>query len=706
MNKKSFIAKGNSKPGTKSLSMHYGNNVYALLDYHRIAILFDRDYPNTASDRRERSINNLYLMLNIWLNLIRDMRLDYVCVLAWVQEIGLKQTLADCADHRLWLVSGEKQGRPVDWLESCMSQLTLHDYIFLLGYPKRTLIDAIDEQALWNDFKASNKLMSDRCYSPYLASILRSYIDDMIKGYKRDVGKFILPPGATYEGAHSYLEKFRIARKQCRWLREHGVNIPWFPMTGDDEPANCSRYMTVPKNFKTRRGIAPEPVSRQILGYQVDSSVRALLQQDGVDLSDQERNQLAARIGSVISTEGIEACLADPLARKYPRMISEMLAGKRVATIDMSAASDSIRAILVSDILWGDLYDDICTVRTPFVEYVSGKRRESIRSHRWSTMGSTTTFWLESLIFRAIMKMSYDMYSFGLPESDKKLSALDTVYGDDCTIDVDVAPIFIDLLECFGFTVNREKTFVEGSYRESCGKEYIDGQDITTLYYPRGTSRYELPQLVSIQHKLYMYPATNGFIKECIGTICPNITMSEIGSTHDDLWSVAYRRNAKKGSCYGWYNRVFAVIVRRHVSSDTAYQLKDAPRNENVIEESVVAFRGSEAECSAVKAKLSDWSRKKDYQVDIVFLRETLANGFVRQQSEDLCYHTTFSTRWDPVDPAVADECELLMYLLTLGGGIEHVNNSPFTDIRDMIHDRRSLCGKGSFQTMIKPSFD
>lgn len=708
MKQKTFLSsKGRqSNPGVKSLVTRYTDNVYTLLDYHRIELLFDRDYPNTERERRVRSTNNLFVMLNIWLNLVRDSRLDWPVLLAWMQEIGITNTLRACEDHRLYIVSAGRQGQHVDWLDTVLHSLSTDKAIFLLGFPKRTLIDAKDDYEYWQSFKSSNKDMKDRCYSPYLASLLRYYIDNIIAGYKRDESKFILPPGATFEGAHSYLEKFRIVCNQSHWLRNHGVNLPWFPYTGDECPAESSRYLTVPKNFKTRRGIAPEPVSRQVLGYQVDSAMRRLLQSHGVDLSDQERNQFAARIGSAISTEGVEACLTDPLAQKYPLMVEELLNGKRVATIDMSAASDSIRAILVSDIIWGPLYDDIFDVRTNFVTYELQKGFESIRSNRWSTMGSTTTFWLESLVFRAIMMMAYDMYSFGLPESDKRLSALDTVYGDDCTIDIDVAPIFIDLLECFGFSVNREKTFIEGSYRESCGKEYIDGKDVTSLYYPRGTSRYELPQLVALQHKLYSYPTTNGFIKECIGSICPNITTSEVGSTHDDLWSIAYQRTATKGSLYAVYNEDAIVIVQRVVSSDTSYHLKCDLENEEVLTESVVAFRGPITECKKVADHLKKWAGSKGYDILIHKKDPVLTSKVVRAQSEDLCYHTTFSTRWDPLDPTVADECELLMYLLTLGGGIEHVNNSPFTDSRDMIHDRRSLCGKGKFQTMIKPSFD
>jgi hypothetical protein len=55
------------------------------------------------------------------------------------------------------------------------------------------------------------------------------------------------------------------------------------------------------------------------------------------------------------------------------------------------------------------------------------------------------------------------------------------VYGDDIIVPVEFVPSVIDSLELFGAKVNRRKSFWNGSFRESCGKEYYDGSDVSIV---------------------------------------------------------------------------------------------------------------------------------------------------------------------------------------------------------------------------------
>jgi hypothetical protein len=55
------------------------------------------------------------------------------------------------------------------------------------------------------------------------------------------------------------------------------------------------------------------------------------------------------------------------------------------------------------------------------------------------------------------------------------------VYGDDIIIPVDYVRTVVPMLETFGFRVNRDKSFWTGKFRESCGRDYYDGDDVSIV---------------------------------------------------------------------------------------------------------------------------------------------------------------------------------------------------------------------------------
>nr|QDH88333.1 MAG: hypothetical protein H4Bulk474689_000001 [Leviviridae sp.] len=89
-------------------------------------------------------------------------------------------------------------------------------------------------------------------------------------------------------------------------------------------------------------------------------------------------------------------------------------------------------------------------------------------------MGNGFTFELESLIFWALC--SSVVSHLGGSESDV------AVYGDDIVVPVDCVDECVRLLEFCGFTLNMDKSFWRGSFRESCGMHYFKGHDVTPLY--------------------------------------------------------------------------------------------------------------------------------------------------------------------------------------------------------------------------------
>jgi hypothetical protein len=61
-----------------------------------------------------------------------------------------------------------------------------------------------------------------------------------------------------------------------------------------------------------------------------------------------------------------------------------------------------------------------------------------------------------------------------------------TVYGDDIVCPTAWVKEVFTILDSLGFLVNKEKSFVDGPFRESCGKEYLHGVDVTPIYYRCG----------------------------------------------------------------------------------------------------------------------------------------------------------------------------------------------------------------------------
>jgi hypothetical protein len=163
-----------------------------------------------------------------------------------------------------------------------------------------------------------------------------------------------------------------------------------------------------------------------------------------VDLNNQVNNQRFAQSGSIDGS---------------------------LATIDLSAASDSVSTNLVETLLPLAWFQALDLVRSEFVSADPKGDAPAIRLEKFSSMGNGFTFELESLIFWALASACVDLCS------DQRLA----VYGDDIIVPSAVSGTLIALLNYCGFQTNSEKTFVSGPFRESCGKHYFRGVDVTPL---------------------------------------------------------------------------------------------------------------------------------------------------------------------------------------------------------------------------------
>ncbi len=223
------------------------------------------------------------------------------------------------------------------------------------------------------------------------------------------------------------------------------------------------RVVTVPKTQKTPRIIAIEPSTVQFAQQALKEEIYDWISRSRLNrilgFEDQERNQELARLGSIDGS---------------------------LATLDLSEASDRVHWWLVQRMV----------SRFPHLrEYLDATRSRSaeVEGHgviplvKFASMGSALTFPIEAIVFTTLASLGMQEQGRYAIRPTNLVGSL-SVYGDDIIVPVDTVAAVIDWLETFGFKVNRSKSHWSGYFRESCGKEYYRGSDVSVQKF-----RHEFP---------------------------------------------------------------------------------------------------------------------------------------------------------------------------------------------------------------------
>lgn len=205
----------------------------------------------------------------------------------------------------------------------------------------------------------------------------------------------------------------------------------------------------VPKTAMTHRGMAVEPTLNGFLQKGIDEELRSLLRKTGLDLSDQTPNKVLAYFGTVQDFNPY-------------------------ATLDLSSASDSISIELVRDLLPAEWFELLTMVRSPWY-MLDG---QLAKYEKFCSMGNGFCFPLQTLIFASVCYAALRTF-----EGTKKQWYNFAVYGDDIVVPQNVALFVIEVLRELGFKTNRSKTFVTGPFRESCGADWFQGQDVRPVQF-------------------------------------------------------------------------------------------------------------------------------------------------------------------------------------------------------------------------------
>ncbi len=240
--------------------------------------------------------------------------------------------------------------------------------------------------------------------------------------------------------ARKYLEGTDITEGAIWHFLRMSYSSVWAPR--DFSLVRGNVMFTVPKTSEIDRCACKEPDFNMYAQKAVGDQIRRKLKRAGIDLNDQSVNQRLAREGSIKGN---------------------------LATVDLSSASDSVTTQLVLRLLPDEWFHLMYDLRSPETS-IDGSWH---LNEMFSSMGNGFTFELESLIFWALTRaVAYHLSVKG------RIS----VYGDDIICPSGLGDALVTTLEFFGFKVNPKKSFFSGPFRESCGKHWINGLDITPFY--------------------------------------------------------------------------------------------------------------------------------------------------------------------------------------------------------------------------------
>jgi len=212
-----------------------------------------------------------------------------------------------------------------------------------------------------------------------------------------------------------------------------------------------ARVCLVPKDSRGPRVISCEPAEMMFIQQGIMRKLYETLEAHDltsgrINFADQTINQELARLSSKGEVE--------------------------LATIDLSDASDRVSFELIRRVFPTNWLDCLRACRSEETELPNGK---VIKLNKFAPMGSACCFPVEALVFWACAVASLRIAG-GLKRYPNVY-----VYGDDIITDSATAEIVMSGLEKVGLKVNRDKSFIKGPFRESCGGDYHLGVDVTPV---------------------------------------------------------------------------------------------------------------------------------------------------------------------------------------------------------------------------------
>lgn len=220
---------------------------------------------------------------------------------------------------------------------------------------------------------------------------------------------------------------------------------------------DANRLLFVPKKFDQLRTIQAEPTWNLFFQLGTGRVIQKRLLNANIDLTTQP---------------GCHARLA-LLGSLYPEI--------GIATVDWSEASNRIWTELVRFLVPTAWFDWFTSIRSPNTEYTSKSGETAVMELPMiGTMGNGFTFPLQTLIFWGIMQALCEV---------KGHEPFVSAFGDDCILPATAVADLETLSSWLGWEANRDKTFSQGGFRESCGADGYLGIDCRPFKIERPSDR-------------------------------------------------------------------------------------------------------------------------------------------------------------------------------------------------------------------------
>lgn len=383
---------------------------------------------------------------------------------------GFASPDADAAALRKFLASNERcrtweSSHLSSWDEEMLGTVKKHLYNFFYpaGEPLITSFSQIYERGRCGPGSSVGSLGCDS-YTKMYSSQLTHTNDGIYRAYRDYVSSYPLEADA---------ESFRQA------------------YLGSPTIVEGNRLSFVPKQSDISRTICVEPTLNMYGQLGIGGILEDRLKQYfGIDLSiQQDFNRELARAGS--------------------------LSGQ-LFTMDLESASDTISLKMLEYLLPRDVLAWFKLFRSPECRLPDGT---SVPLYMISSMGNGFTFPLQTIIFSAVVSAAYDLLDLRRFKSSLSPRSLENsagvcnclgnwgVFGDDIIASKETYSLISRTLGYLGFKVNAEKSFHEGTFRESCGGDFYKGSSVRGIYI---RSLDTVQDRVAVINRLFEWSAITG----------------------------------------------------------------------------------------------------------------------------------------------------------------------------------------------------
>lgn len=246
-----------------------------------------------------------------------------------------------------------------------------------------------------------------------------------------------------FDGCEDVQELFS---EYLRWDTTLGAELSKY-LPNPERPAvslvDTSTLSFVDKSWKARRAITPQPNLMLFFQLGTGEVISSALQRVGIDIrTQQDCHRKLVKFASANPDAGI-------------------------CTLDWSEASNRIWLWLVEAIFPRDWYNWLLLIRTPQTVYGG----ESHDLPFIGEMGNGFTFPLQTLLFYAVLRAIARVEN----HSDGEYVS---VFGDDCIVDAGIMPGVLKFAKMASWTLNENKSFVHGWFKESCGQDSFAGEAV------------------------------------------------------------------------------------------------------------------------------------------------------------------------------------------------------------------------------------